>query len=172
VAPYTDKLVFSFVDIGVYRKVQNNLNRTGIEYAEFTREIMGTAAQEIGTLCKGWGVTAATCAEHEDLSRYGIVHNRCIDDELILSIAGKDNSIRRLLGVDETAQGDMFTSLENKRTNLKDPGQRAECGCVFSKDIGQYNTCSHLCVYCYANTSEKVVRKNIDMSSNLSDSII
>lgn len=172
IAPYTDKLVFSFVDIGAYRKVQNNLSRTGIEYTEFSKEIMETAAQEIAAMCKRWGIKAATCAEAQDFGQYGIEHNKCVDDELILRLKGEDAAVRRLLGVNETIQSDMFAALETDRVKLKDPGQRAECGCVFSKDIGQYNTCAHLCVYCYANTSEKVVRKNINMLSSESDSII
>jgi len=36
---------------------------------------------------------------------------------------------------------------------LKDPGQRNACRCIVSKDIGQYSTCPHCCVYCYANSS-------------------
>ena len=38
----------------------------------------------------------------------------------------------------------------------KDPGQRALCGCMAAEDIGEYNTCPHLCEYCYANTTKQL----------------
>jgi sulfatase maturation enzyme AslB (radical SAM superfamily) len=46
---------------------------------------------------------------------------------------------------------DLHYAIKNK--DNKDKGQRDFCGCVVSKDIGQYNTCPHQCKYCYANTS-------------------
>lgn len=47
--------------------------------------------------------------------------------------------------------GDILTSLFGPCTHSKDKGQREECGCVKSKDIGSYLKCFHNCLYCYAN---------------------
>jgi hypothetical protein len=40
------------------------------------------------------------------------------------------------------------------------PGNRKECACYITNDIGQYNTCGHLCRYCYANADRETVRRN------------
>lgn len=45
----------------------------------------------------------------------------------------------------------------------KDPGQRISCGCMAAKDIGEYNTCPHLCEYCYANSSKEAAIRNWKM---------
>jgi len=44
---------------------------------------------------------------------------------------------------------------------------------IVSKDIGEYNTCPHLCEYCYANTSKEAAVTNWKrhQESILSDTI-
>ena len=43
----------------------------------------------------------------------------------------------------------------------KKKGARADCACYLSCDIGAYNTCKHLCRYCYANAEpEKVLAQS------------
>ncbi len=43
------------------------------------------------------------------------------------------------------------------------PKNRKECSCYLTGDIGEYNTCGHLCRYCYANVDADIVRKNMSM---------
>ena len=37
---------------------------------------------------------------------------------------------------------------------------RKECACLLGADIGAYNTCLHLCRYCYANYDADTVNAN------------
>ena len=161
---YTEKLVFSFADIGVYKKVQNNLK--GINYIEFTKETMEEFANGLEKLNKKWGLQLATCSEKIDLDKFSIYHNKCIDDELMIKLFSYEKDLMDFLGV-EFEEPNLFSndvSFNRKNYKLKDKGQRKECGCINSKDIGQYNTCPHGCNYCYANTSKNIAYKNYELS--------
>lgn len=184
---YTKKLVFSFVDIKPYRKVQNNLVK---ETTLFTKDSVkhgeGTDTQRqeiIEGLCKlrdiwksdGWDLTMATCAESLDLDKYGIEHNRCVDGELMERVFGEDKELVYYLRTGVLPKPNLFgevLEIPETHKNLKDKGQRRLCGCLISKDIGMYNTCRHFCVYCYANTSRNIVTENAQKHSNESESII
>jgi DNA repair photolyase len=118
----TEKCVISFID--TYGFLKKTFAELGIREPELD-EMRGLAGL-LRPLARNYGLSLASCCEKVDLSPYGIGKNKCVDDELI----------KRLFGLD----------LRYK----KDPGQRGECCCMVSRDIGSYRSCLHGCRYCYA----------------------
>ena len=117
---YTDKLVFSFVDVKAYRKVQNNLVK---ETSCFTKESVGLAEaneaqrQEIVEglaklrdiwASEGGNLQLATCAEEINFEKYGITHNRCIDGELMERVFGEDKELVYYLHTGKLPEPDSF----------------------------------------------------------------
>ena len=181
---YTEKLIFSFADIVSYRKVKSNLVKNGINYIEWDEVSMNKFASKLSEMNRerGWHFELATCGEKIDIEQYDIQHNRCVDDDLMIRFAYQDKDLMDFLKVDirrvEPSTPSMFDEFEDttfitdgaimltshtyaiKQKNNRDKGQRQFCGCIVSKDIGQYNTCPHLCEYCYANTSKEAAVAN------------
>ena len=161
---YTEKLVFSYADISIYKKVKKNLENNLISYREFTQEDMIFFAEGLYKLNKEWNFEISTCAEKIPLERYNIQHNKCIDDDLMIKHFSHDKVLMDFLKI-KIIPSDMFNPNERieKRQDNKDKGQREFCGCIVSKDIGEYNTCPHLCEYCYANASKEIALKNWEL---------
>lgn len=173
---YTEKMVFSFADIASYRKVKANLEKNAIPYKDWTVEQMLEFTKRLSELNKRWNYTLATCGEKVGLEQFGVKHNRCVDDALIIRLAYKDKRLMDFLKVSihDMPSSDLFGEIKQipadaiilpngkyaTRGDNTDKGQRQFCGCTVSKDIGEYNTCPHLCEYCYANASKSAALKN------------
>jgi DNA repair photolyase len=141
---YTEKVTFSFIDF--YKKITENIKSFNID--ETTNDEKNIIADSFSQIAKENRLSIGTCAEGIDLSKYDIVHARCIDDRLIAEIIGY-NFIAE-----------------------KDKNQRLECGCVGSIDIGEYNSCQNGCVYCYANHNQTIAANNFKKHNQLSPLLI
>ena len=173
---YTEKLVFSFADIVNYRKVQSNLTKVHVNYIDWTEEQMREFAAKLQNLNQKWAYVLATCGEKIDLSEFGVKKNHCVDDDLIIRLAHEDKVLMDYLNVKilPMPQPNLFGETEPLPPGAiilpggryavhgdnRDKGQRLFCGCIKSKDIGEYNTCVHGCEYCYANASKETAIAN------------
>jgi hypothetical protein len=130
---YTERCIISFLDM--YKKCERNLK--GFNIKELDPGEMVRLAGRLNQVAESYNIEMVTCAEEIDLSAPGINHGKCIDDRLISRITGDQLDVK------------------------KDKHQRKTCCCVESIDIGAYNTCSHICLYCYANSDARIVQKNM-----------
>ncbi|HOY65278.1 MAG TPA: DUF1848 domain-containing protein [Candidatus Ozemobacteraceae bacterium] len=151
----TERLVFSFADIQGYRRVARNMTARGVAWREWDEPSMRIAAAGMAEIGREFGFVVSSCAETVDLSAFGIRHGACIDGDLLRRLFPGDERLVRFLD-----------------TAPKDPGQRPACGCVMSKDIGRYNTCSCGCVYCYANVSPAAAARNARRHDPAGDAIV
>lgn len=134
---YTRRVTISFADI--YKKTERNLKLIdGLEYEDILlkRPAVEELTKFMADVAGAEGLKIQTCSEAVDLMHLGVAHAKCIDDQLLYA----------LFGISVGAE--------------KDKGQREECGCIKSVDIGEYNTCLHGCAYCYATFNKQMAVKN------------
>lgn len=139
---YTNVCVISFIDL--YEKVIRNFPQVRTVTPQ-ERLAIGKAFAEIGSR---YGITIKACAEGNELAQYGIDCDGCMTKETFEQAIGKRLYIP------------------------KKKSQRAECSCVLGTDIGAYDTCGHLCRYCYANSNRENVRQNMNIHDHESPFLI
>jgi len=94
------------------------------------------------------GLEILSCSEIFDLTRFGVLPGKCIDDDYISRIFGATVQLK------------------------KDPNPRTDCGCVMSKAIGMYDSCIFGCQYCYATNSFERARQNHETHDSRSPSLL
>lgn len=127
---YTRTVVISFIDL--YGKVLRNYP----EVREVRKEDRLELGKELIRIASFHGMTVKPCAEGDELAPYGADCRGCMTIETYEKAIGK-----RL------------------RVPSRKPAREA-CACYLACDIGAYDTCMHLCRYCYANSDPARVREN------------
>ena len=82
-------------------------------------------------------ITIHGCCEGNFLSEYGVDCKGCMSQEIV------EKSIGTTLN-------------PPKKKNI-----REGCNCLMGNDIGSYDSCGHLCKYCYANSNKRLVKENM-----------
>jgi hypothetical protein len=126
----TSEVVISFAQI--YRKTKRNMDAAAKQFDfgwhdhETIMQEQGKAfALEVFHIAIKYGITLRVCSQAAFLTPGIVEEARCVDADRLSRVCGG------------TIQA------EKK-------GNRKECGCFASRDIGEYDTCPHGCVYCYA----------------------
>lgn len=128
---YTQNCVISFLDL--YEKVKKNAPDLRPPTLDEQIELV-KAFVKIG---KENNITIYSCCEKTYLSEYGVNCSGCKSQAMI-----------------EEAVGHKLKP--SKKKNI-----REDCNCLMGTDIGAYNSCGHLCKYCYANFNKDVVIENM-----------
>jgi hypothetical protein len=121
----------------MYRKCKRNLSGYDIHIPG--ESLMLEIAGGMSDIASSRHMEVMACAEESDFSAAGVHPGRCIDGKIIKTLRGRSIDLP------------------------KDKNQRKECLCIESTDIGQYNTCPHGCLYCYANADRKAAIRNIKL---------
>ena len=140
---YVNKIIVSFMD--EYKNVRSNKNI--LKYRTFTREDYKKIGEAFSKSAMDNGMSVQTCFEDNDLTQYGFIKGECLSHELAYILTGK----------------------KFKSSNVR---KEKKCECVQMVDIGDYNSCMHMCKYCYANYDEKAVSSNFKMHDDNSSLLI
>ena len=130
---YTDTVVVSFLDI--FEKVAQNFP----EGYRPSLDIQTKIIKELVSIAHSHHMILKTCGEGDIFKELGVNTEGCFTLDCY----------ERAWNVKLKAP---------KRTPA-----RLECNCYLHGDIGAYDTCSHFCRYCYANTNQAAVRQNCSL---------
>lgn len=141
---YVSKILISFIDD--YKNVRKN--EKILNFKEFTENDYKTIGKSFSKSAKEHNLIVHTCFEDRNLAEYGFIKGECLSHELAFKLTGK-----------------VYKDEWKARKERK-------CHCVGTVDIGVYNSCNHMCKYCYANFDEKKVLANMKAHNQNSSLLI
>ncbi len=141
---YINKIIVSFIDD--YKNVRKNYNT--LKYKEFSNSDYALIGTNFSSIAESHNIKVSTCFEDNTLVEYGFIKDECMSKKNAYQLTGKE-----------------FKCEWKARKYHK-------CHCVSMVDIGWYNTCPHMCKYCYANYDEDAVYQNIKNHDKFSSLLI
>ena len=119
----------------LYEKTKRNFPQA----REVSKDERLKIGKEFARIGKENNILIKTCVEGTELDKFGIDSSGCMTKEVI------ERAI-------------------NKNLNIpKQKARNGECYCLLNNDIGEYNTCDHGCLYCYANSNKRLVKRNLKL---------
>ena len=138
----TNHIIISFIDD--YKNVRKNMS--SLKIIPFTENDYKEIGINFSRIASKYNISCQTCFEKEDLVKYGFVKEDCLSKKMAYTLTGK-----------------VYRKGRMRKENL--------CNCVEMVDIGFYNSCKHLCKYCYANYDEGKVLENFQ-NHNVNSSLL
>lgn len=130
----TDEVIISFAQI--YAKTRKNLTAAarehGFTWIDPADEAKCRLAEQLVQIAGARGLRLSICAQKQYVVP-GAYPAACVDARRLEQVAGV-------------------------RIDAKRKGNRPDCGCFESRDIGEYDTCPHGCVYCYGVQNPQLAR--------------
>ena len=140
---YTNLVTYGFVDI--YPKLEKNHP----EIKDTDDETKIEITKEFLKIAKKYNMNLRLCSKEKWLEQYGVDIKGC------MRLEDYENSINKNLNI-------------KKRMDAR----KGYCACLLSNDIGMYNSCPHLCTYCYANGNKNMVINNYKLHDENSPLLI
>jgi hypothetical protein len=143
----TDEVVISFAHF--YNKTLRNMRQAatehGFSWSDPSDEWKQSLAAELASVAAAHQIQLTVCSQPQFITA-SCAEARCVDATRLASITGKP----------------VMACLK---------GNRKECGCFESRDIGEYDTCPHGCVYCYAVHNQALAKSRYKQHDPLGESL-